>query len=124
MNDTLYQLYINGKIIDTTTVRGIANLGFIGMMNRTETDNKWYNGDEIESLEMHEVYIGKNFDPILHQTIVHKWKPIKKAEDGYLITTVDNNLIEDTIAVTAELYEETIKGIEGKGLVITDIEKI
>ncbi len=54
-----YRLYLHGDLIDETPLVGIASL-------------KFESAKMLGLAELHEVYIGADFDPVLHTTIIHR----------------------------------------------------
>ena len=59
MNDWTYRIYLHGEQIDETPLSGLAWL-------------KFESAKMLGLAELHEVYVGQNFDPVLHQTTIHR----------------------------------------------------
>lgn len=58
-DDFKWDVYLNGELIDTTELRGIAYL-------------KFESAKLLGMAELHRVYKGENFDPVLHFTTVER----------------------------------------------------
>ena len=58
-NKWTYKLFIHGEQVDETELKGLAFL-------------KYESAKMLGLAELHEVYIGEDFDPVLHSTIVHR----------------------------------------------------
>ena len=58
-NDWIFKIYLHGEQIDETFLEGVAQL-------------KFESAKMLGLAELHKVYVGVNFDPVLHFTIIHK----------------------------------------------------
>lgn len=54
-----YKIYLHGEQVDETPLEGIAWL-------------KFESAKMLGLAELHKVYVGYNYDPVLHFTVVHK----------------------------------------------------
>jgi hypothetical protein len=59
VKDWTYKIYLHGELIDETSLAGIAFL-------------KFESAKLLGLSELHEVYTGPSFDPVLHRTIIHR----------------------------------------------------
>jgi hypothetical protein len=59
MNDWTYQIYLHEELVDETPLSGIAFL-------------KFESAKLLGFSELHEIYTGPSFDPVLHRTIIHR----------------------------------------------------
>lgn len=59
MTNWTYRIYLNGALVDETNLSGIANL-------------KFESAKMLGRAELHQVYVGENFDPVLHGTVVER----------------------------------------------------
>ena len=55
----LYEIWLHGEKIDETDLKGIAWL-------------KFESAKLVGMAELREIYNGDNFDPVLHQTVIHR----------------------------------------------------
>lgn len=59
MQEWVYKIFINNELVDEEPLKGMAYL-------------KFESAKMLGLAEMHEVYTGDDFDPVLHSTIVHR----------------------------------------------------
>lgn len=59
MSEWTYKIILHGELIDETPLRGIGWL-------------KFESAKLLGRAELHEVYVGNKYDPVIHKTIVHR----------------------------------------------------